>query len=381
MKNELNSLLNTLNQIGQPVPVPTEAELAVMVKPRKCTTQRCQKIFDARKEGKYSYGRAWYCGRCTDRYLVRADDTGKLHYRTHLHNATRSRKIYKLDGFTQCSRCQLYTEYPGRIGVRDYCESCYADEKRIKMKSACTNVLDYCATQPRSEDGLLLGIEWELDDFLGSRDVAVDKIVQAIGDDFCIAKGDGSLDNGAEFVTAPAGMEFLLERLRRGCEVINAGSIEIEDNEAANSGIHIHVARDFFTDDNQIEKFISFINNPANEKLVTAVARRYNNRWARITRREGTAKPWYNGAHSNGKYSAVNTQHRNSLEVRLFYSTTKYHQIAGRVQFVSAVARMCKLEETPILASAEYFFDYLRPQIETYPQLWGLIKHLDKASK
>lgn len=375
--SSLLSLHNRVSSLGQPVPAPSPEEIATYKKPHKCRTQRCQRIFDLAAEGRKSYGGGAYCSRCSDRYLRKASDTGKYHYKDHLHLATGGRLIYKTAGFEVCAQCGLYTEDPKQLGTRILCPEHYAEAKRIKMKSAITNVLDYCAMQDPENDGLLLGVEWELDNFLDNRDESIDTIVSAIGEDFCIAKGDGSLDYGAEFVTAPAGATFLLERLKRGCEVIDT-SVDIEDNEASRSGIHIHIARSFFPDEESIEKFISFINSRSNKRLIEKIANRYNCQWAYILgKSSGYKRGWYRSMESEGKYASVNVNHRNTLEVRLFHSTTKFATMAARVEFVAALARFSILPETEEAASIEAFFDYIRPRIETYPNLYRKIKSLD----
>lgn len=242
----MNDLLTRVRALGEPPPPVSEEEIAAMSDPRTCRTTRCQRIFDLSVEGAQSYGGSYYCGRCKDRYLQVAADTGRLHYRTHLQNAVGGIRIFNTTGYSECVRCRLYTNEVQMLGPRPHCPDCYKIEKRIKMKCASVNVLDFCGMQKPESDGLLLGVEWELDGFLDDREDAIDDIVNAIGEDFCIAKSDGSLDHGAEFVTAPAGKDFLLKRLLSGFEALE--HIDIEDNEKAESGIHIHIARSFFPD-------------------------------------------------------------------------------------------------------------------------------------
>ena len=225
---------------------------------------------------------------------------------------------------------------------------------------------------------LLFGVELEVDKGNNPEGVA-EEITEAHDDIYC--KHDGSLDHGVEIVSHPCTLEYHLKDLGWDdiCDI--ALSNNFKSHEARTCGLHVHVGR------RQLGETISKRNDNI-AKIIILVDRHWDN-IVRFTRRtEEQLSHWasrpeimdriidfsdgYIGPKvtdmigGRGRYQAVNTQNRNTIEFRIYNGTLKVSTLYATLQFTSNI---CKY------AMTHSFDDCFASQWkdvaehETYPEL------------
>ena len=225
---------------------------------------------------------------------------------------------------------------------------------------------------------LLFGVELEIDKGKDPEKVA-EEITEAHDDIYC--KHDGSLDYGVEIVSHPCTLEYHLKDLGWDdiCDI--ALSNNFKSHEARTCGLHVHVGR------RQLGETISERNDNI-AKIIILVDRHWDN-IVRFTRRtEEQLSHWasrpevmdriigfsdgYIGHKVTdmidgcGRYQAVNTQNRNTIEFRIYNGTLKVSTLYATLQFTSNI---CKY------AMTHSFDDCFASQwkdvaeYETYPEL------------
>lgn len=364
------------------------------IKRLRCRITTCTKERSSSHEtGARSFGGGWYCNEHTRTHLIRAEDTGRLHYKTHLTLITlsdpktgirRNALFYRPDSVTRCKVCnrRFYPTSPvfRRLNNSNFaCTFCveYEKQRKYSIKSSSENVLNHCKKRKPSSDGLLMGMEWEIS-CSDSNNAFAKIVLDAIGYDFAIHKYDGSV-TGFELNTAPASLAMQKRRVHKACKAIAEHGWRY-DVGVCNAGIHIHVDRNFFTTSEEIEKFISFFCIGKNSTFITAIAGRNSSTWAARFQKEMdhsiSKRTWYAGSRLVGKCAIVNVKHTNTLEVRAFASSLDFTVIAARLEFVACLARACRTTEFPVEANYLVFLKYLQKHKTMYPNLFNFTKGL-----
>jgi len=142
------------------------------------------------------------------------------------------------------------------------------------------------------------------------------------------------------------------------------------------AGIHLHVCRlphfDF-----QIRTILEFFFK--NKNLVYAIAERKSDQYARIQGPEN----WENVEdlrlyNSGNKYSALNFQHKKTLEYRIFNSTLKMDHIKKDVEFVSALWEWTN--KGSAVPEEEDFRNFTKSEKKTYPHLHEFLKGVNPCA-
>lgn len=156
---------------------------------------------------------------------------------------------------------------------------------------------------------------------------------------------DGSLSHGFEAITHPMSPS---EMLKIDWEQI-ADRMEslYYDNDRDTAGIHIHISRKFFHGYKNIGRLVRMFSENYSEMI--KFAHRPENKaidWARRVR--GTARQyaidWYENAYSAGRYTAVNLQNDETVEIRLFHSLASRQHIMACIQLTDVLTDMANLD-------------------------------------
>lgn len=151
---------------------------------------------------------------------------------------------------------------------------------------------------------------------------------------------DGSLNNGFEIITQPMGLDAHAKMW--GWLNNKDATRSLLSHNTTTCGLHVHISKMGMTK-LQIAKIVSFINDPDNEDLVKAVARRYAEGYCRIKEKKiGTA------AQSEDRYEAVNITGRETIEFRIFKGSLKYESVLAAIQFSNALVEFCGQAQTSI---------------------------------
>jgi len=211
-------------------------------------------------------------------------------------------------------------------------------------------------------------------------------------------KSDGSLNDGFEIVTHPMTHDFFkneatefwntLEVLRDRYRVLTWG--------ARTTGIHIHISRTGFKGGPHMHRFLNLVYS--NQGLYSTIAGRESDRWAKFDdvytavqdgvdddgyRSYKTVRKFTNkimDGRNTDRYSAVNTQNRDTLELRIFKSSTKPERIKGYMDLAHAsveYTRNLTLQQVKDGALSDTaFIAYIRENGSLYEHLVGLLDQL-----
>ena len=140
---------------------------------------------------------------------------------------------------------------------------------------------------------------------------------------------DGSLSNGFEIISQPMSLPAHRElwswlRDRDACR-------HLLSHNTRTCGLHVHVNKDNLSQ-LQIAKIVTFINDPKNEQLIRAIARRYAEGYCKIKQKD------INSAHqSTDRYEAVNITSSKTIEFRVFKGSLKYESVLAAIEFCNAL--------------------------------------------
>lgn len=187
------------------------------------------------------------------------------------------------------------------------------------------------------------GVELEVQLRSGDLETRLAKVHEAINHqtkqvgEYCYFERDGSIGEGFEIVTQPAGLDVHRDRLGR---FLNDGSLKmgLRSHEGGACGLHVHVGREFLTQ-GQIYRVQSFLNDVRNEALIRSVARRYDNNYCRF--KPALAKFTVKDKHSTERYEALNVTNADTIEFRIFRGSLRYESVIAAIEFVNSLLTFC----------------------------------------
>jgi len=140
---------------------------------------------------------------------------------------------------------------------------------------------------------------------------------------------DGSLNDGFEIITQP----FSLPAHERLWQFLNDRDAVrgLRSHNTSTCGLHVHITKAEMTQ-MQIAKMVTFINDPANEPLIKAVARRYATGYCRIKK-----KTIEDAMDSEDRYEALNITPSRTIELRVFRGSLKYDSVMSAIEFSNAI--------------------------------------------
>lgn len=191
------------------------------------------------------------------------------------------------------------------------------------------------------EGNKFLGLEMEFHR-CGESDERANHIIADLNK-IVYAKHDGSLHNGMEFVTHPCTPKFHMQNIDYGAFFSRVQSLNGQSG--ANSGLHIHVNRDFFKTNEAIAKVVRFAENNFNTLMQFSGRTDEDSNWCAkygYTVKELTRI--YEIAQESGqKYRAVNLLPNHTIEFRMFRSTQDVSRIHAYIQFVDVITDLANM--------------------------------------
>jgi len=290
--------------------------------------------------------------------------------------------------------CQACTE-----NNTTYCEDC--DQYFESGCDSCNNsrvIHDYSYRpdpifhSTDKNERLFFGIEIEME--VGDRySDASEYAYQLEGLDLAYLKQDGSLDYGFELVTHPMSHDYYKNEAHDLFRVIEGlrTNYRVKSWDARTCGLHIHISRTGFNGGAHMHRFLNLIYS--NAEFYSALAGRSSERWAKFT----DADVWEKTEDENGwpirtrvtkgrsfkdkiengrrsdRYSAVNTQNRETLEMRIFRGTVNSDTIKSQLDLAHAsveYTRVMSVQQVREGAlTADSFMTYIESLPELYPHL------------
>ncbi|MCR4284417.1 MAG: amidoligase family protein, partial [archaeon] len=211
---------------------------------------------------------------------------------------------------------------------------------------------------------LFLGIELELEGHSDKEYITLDTLK-----DHAIFKTDGSLTQGVEICTAPATIDI---HKKEFCHFFN----KLKENKSKlksspNCGLHIHIDKKTISQLHLANLYL-LINNKKNETELIKIAGREANRFCE--KHETTYEYFTNYSDRDSvKYRQVNLSPENTIELRLFASTTNFLEFSKRLEFAQALVDYTRPGELPIpthqIPLWKNFTTYVTKQAKFYPEL------------
>jgi hypothetical protein len=191
-------------------------------------------------------------------------------------------------------------------------------------------------------------------------------------------KSDGSLECGFEIVTHPMSHAYMtnvdnplwnvLTTLKRDYNMMSWGT--------RTCGLHVHISRNGFSGGSHQHRFLQLVYN--NKEFYELLAGRSASHWAKFDDvvDPDTGKKTFKGKfdrHGSDRYSAVNTNNRNTLEMRIFRGSLNPRFVKSAVNLAHAsveYTRVMSVQEVRDNAlSTLKFVEYIESKPDLYQSL------------
>lgn len=194
-----------------------------------------------------------------------------------------------------------------------------------------------------NEEELYMGVELEIDGGNGNNNDIAKHCIDMLNESNIYCKHDGSLQSGFEIVTHPCTYDY-----HKQLSYQNLFEFLVKENYKSHNtttcGLHVHFNKNYFGKDKlhqdlNIGKLL-YILEKFWEKVVL-VARRDSNRFSRRfnLNEDETILDMYAKSKNSDKYGAVNLQHKNSFEIRIFKGTLNYDTFINTLEFVDKMVK------------------------------------------
>lgn len=293
----------------------------------------------------------------------------------------------------------------GCIGDAYYCDNCndyYFDGCDCAEREAEVHDYSYKPDpifhKVKDDERLFFGMEIEVEspneDYDTRRDASeyASEILES--SELAYLKSDGSLSCGFEIVTHPMSHDFFKNQAKPFWDVV--GSLRNEWNmkswSARSAGLHIHISRAGFNNGSHMHRFLQLVYD--NEDFYSRIAGRRSERWAKFddivqwndARQEHirTFKHKLDNRQNSDRYSAINTQNRHTLEMRIFRSTLNADTIKSMLDLAHAsveyTRRLSVIDIRNGALSCINLIQYIHDNKDTYEHLVSRMSRLFIAS-
>lgn len=229
-----------------------------------------------------------------------------------------------------------------------YCCSCYDEidnDDEIEEYSYKPDPIFY------GDSYMYFGVELEVDK--GGKDgenARTLKDVANVRNEHIYIKSDGSLNDGFEIVSHPMTLDYHMNTMDWESVLYEAVNMGYRSHQTDTCGLHIHVNRDAFGENQAeqeeiISRILFFIEKNWNEIFRFSRRNEYNmNRWSARYGYEKSGKEILQKAKDTGnRYVAVNLRNYHTIEFRLFRGTLKLNTFLATLQLVSEICRVALL--------------------------------------
>jgi hypothetical protein len=191
-------------------------------------------------------------------------------------------------------------------------------------------------------------------------------------------KSDGSLECGFEIVTHPMSHHYFMKENDLMWEVIS--KLKQDYNMISwgtkTCGLHIHISRNGFSGGSHQHRFLQLVYG--NKDFYEVLAGRSSSHWAKfddVVDQETGKKSFKNkfDRHGSDRYSAVNTNNRNTLEMRIFRGSLNPRFIKSAIDLAHAsveYTRVMSVQQVRDNAlSTLKFVEYIESKPDLYQSL------------
>lgn len=284
------------------------------------------------------------------------------------------------DYYTTCEHCGRTIPlddayYPDDEEDTPYCYNCY---ERLQQNEYIHDYNFKPSPIFYGDSDRYFGVELEIDAG-GHSDTNAGKIagIANQSEKLVYIKHDGSLDEGMEIVTHPMTLDFHMNKMPWQDVMEKAVSLGYKSHKTKTCGLHVHVNRTAFGDDDTDQEFcisriLFFVERFWQELLKFSRRTEYQiNRWAARYGIKDNPKATLDNAkkHNLGRYTCVNLTNYSTIEFRIFRGTLKYNTLIATLQLVN---RICDLatrltdEEMTSLNWCDFVAGITEPELIEY---------------
>ena len=312
-------------------------------------------------------GRAYQCDECGNWHNTSHYDSDDCHYGGGMEGENKYGESMHIcsncrEDYSYCNNCGCIIHADEAYYTDDgaYCENCYRPEEDNVLHSyhfdgdESDYDMPYLGESTRQVDPLL-GVEAEMDKG-GKDEEKIQSIKEALGEEYCVACEDGSLDDGFELISCPANLVSHQNKLEWGNAFDTALRFGYRGHDGGTCGLHVHIDRKFFNgsklSSTEIEGAM-FIVLKNNIDWIKKFSRRFSYNYCQINGEDDgvTIKDMgkYNEKWSNkevynrrDRYKAINFSRSDTIEFRIFRGTLNIETFYATLEFVDMFARLVK---------------------------------------
>jgi len=276
-----------------------------------------------------------------------------------------------------CESCDEYTE----DGCQNDCNEDYSDGERLVHDYSYRPDAIFHSTDEHTRLFFGMEIEVEADGYDNRREAAqFAQIRLEMETSLGYLKNDGSLNCGFEVVTHPMTYDFFMNEATEFWDTIDKLKTDFNMKSWATRtcGLHIHISRTGFTNPPHLHRFLNLVYS--NQEFYEAMAGRSSSNWAKFDdalKYDGTK--WQRSfAHkvanpettSTDRYSAINTNNRATVEMRIFRGSINTTNVRGALGLAHAsveYTRTLTLQDIKDGSlKVEKFIEYINSKPELY---------------
>jgi hypothetical protein len=221
----------------------------------------------------------------------------------------------------------------------------------LSYSTQATNLIDWPILDKNEKNPVLYGVELEC-----VSDYNVRQIIDAQAIPFFIAKSDGSISgskrNATELVTVP--MSLKAHKKHWAHWFRNIDYKQFDCTKDTTNGLHVHIDRKAFMNEQHLRNMVWFYTNPANTDFLLYISERGS------LERMAQYSPIYQYPSSLSKVRAfkdctrlvagtrgiVNLSKTATVEVRMFRGIVSFGELVKDLEFVDAVFHFCEGEHS-----------------------------------
>ena len=286
------------------------------------------------------------------------------------------------DNAIWCEECDEYN--------RDRCENCNHVGGQVHPYSYKPFPMFY----GQDKNNLHFGIELEMEIRDGELVDSSEYIMEMMGD-FVYLKEDSSINSGGykgfEMVSHPATLEYYASNKNLWTTLDYLKRVHTARSwDAKSCGLHIHVSRKGFKSGAHTHRFLSLIYKNSDKMMKLGGRKSTYAKFNDVYMYDEFDRPYFTLAHKvahpsgamTERYSAVNTQNENTLELRFFRGTMNPSGVLSAIQLAHATVEYTRdltLSDVKMGAlSWEWFSDWIQANNGMYPELYMRMSRVDK---
>lgn len=360
-----------------------------------CSCQRCDTIGSSNDDFHIVDGDLW-CDSCTDRRAYWCESCEEYNSSGTSYVSDRQENWCEscLNDAYWCDDCDEWNS--------DGCDTCsdFTNDDGMRIIHDYSYRPDAIFHSTDKEERLFFGIEVEVE-AKDNKSASAMHAHQLEGLDLAYLKHDGSLNDGFEIVTHPMSHDFFKNEATELWTVLedlrSKDGMKVKAWDTKTCGLHIHISRTGFSGGAHMHRFLNLVYS--NPDFYSTLAGRTSDQWAKFTdinqreyarNSDGDRIPDLdNGGYqiiskrtfahklsvdrNSDRYSAVNTNNRETLEMRIFRGSVNGDTIKAQIDLAHAsveYTRTLTVQDIQQGAlSADSFMWYIFQNEELYPQL------------